>query len=357
MYSPLSVEYRRLGRSGLRISTPVLGCQSYGNPNWNSWVLPEEKAIPVLKATWDVGITTFDTANMYSNGASEKILGKFIKQNNIPRKNIVIIDKIRFLVDNDDMSTISSITKPGLRNERDYVNHDGLSRAGIFNQVKACLGRLDTDYIDILLLHAPDGETPFEETVRALNNLVRTGTARYIGASNVRAWQFAEMNAVAQNNGWTQFSCVQMEHSLLYRPEELELFVYCDYKGIGVLGHAALNNGLLARTYGSLSERVAALAGTPFELKLRESDVKIIGRIEEVAKKRGWSMAQVALAWSMSRVNSPMVGVNSVQRIHDNLIGGKVLTGEEIKYLEELLMLPYSAVTIPVRRASDEFGG
>ncbi|KAG6881881.1 hypothetical protein C0993_012564 [Termitomyces sp. T159_Od127] len=156
---------------------------------------------------------------MYSNGDSESIIGKFIVENQIPRHKLVLITKIRFLVDEEDPSTVTSFFKPGLKDTRDYVNQGGLSRNAIFNQVDASLRRLKTDYVDILMIHTFDLETPFEETMRALHDLVRSGKVRYLGASNVKAWQFAEMNSVAQLNGWTQFSCVELEHSLLYRTE------------------------------------------------------------------------------------------------------------------------------------------
>jgi len=332
----VNAEYRRLGKSGLRISVPVLGCMSYGDPKWNIWVLPEEKALPILKAAWDVGVTTLDTANMYSNGESERIIRKFISQYNIPRENLVVITKIRFLVDHEQMSTISSYMRPELGSTRDYVNQGGLSRAAIFNQAQASLQRLGMDYVDILIIHMFDADTPFEETMRALHDLVLSGKVRYIGASNVRAWQFIEMNNIAQLNGWTQFSCVQMEHSLLYRVEERELFAYCNYKGIGILAHSALMDGHLARPVGTETVRTKKYSGTRAEKKRRESDIQIIKRVEEIAEKHSWKMSQVALAWSASKVSSPLVGINSVERLHEALIAGKTLSEEENKYLEEL---------------------
>ncbi|RDB15357.1 Versiconal hemiacetal acetate reductase [Hypsizygus marmoreus] len=332
-------EYVRLGKSGLRISVPVLGCMSIGDPKWTTWSMPEEQSFPLLKTAWDAGITTWDTANMYSNGLSESIIGKFIKENDIPRNKLVLITKVRFLVDHENMSTITSYFRPELKDTRDYVNQGGLSRTAIFNQVDDCLQRLGTDYIDILMIHMFDPDTPYEETMCALHDLVQSGKVRYLGASNVRAWQFIEMNNVAQLNRWTQFSCVQMEHSLLYRAEELELFAYCNYKGIGVLAYSPLMDGHLARPIGSETPRTQRINGTFFEKKRRESDLKIINRLIEIAEKKGWKMSQVALAWSATKITSPVVGANTSERLLEAIVAGKKLTEEEIKYLEE----PYEA--------------
>ncbi|KAF5388331.1 hypothetical protein D9615_000800 [Tricholomella constricta] len=331
--------YARLGKTGLRVSAPILGCMSIGDPAWNPWVLSEDKAFPLLQAAWDAGITTWDTANMYSNGASESIIGKFVNQNNIPRNKLTIVSKIRFLVDHEEMSTVTSFGRPELKDSRDYVNQGGLSRAAIFNQVEDSLQRLQTDYLDVLLVHMTDLETPFEETMCALNDLVRSGKVRYIGASNARAWHFIEMNNVAERNGWTKFSCVQMEHSLLYRTEERELFSYCDYKGIGIMAYSPLMDGHLARPLGTESARTNSVKNSFFEKKRRDSDIAIINRVSEIAQKRSWKMSQVALAWSLAKGSNPVVGANTPERILESVTAGKTLTEEEIKYLEE----PYEA--------------
>lgn len=327
--------YNCLGKTGLRVSVPILGCMSIGDPAWNPSSMKEDQAFPLLQAAWDAGITTWDTANMYSNGLSEFIIGKFIKQNNITRNKLVIITKISFLVDHDNISTITSYFKPELKDTRDYVNHSGLSRAAIFNQVEDCLQRLRTDYIDILMIHMTDLATPFEETMCALHDLVKAGKVRYIGASNVRAWHFIEMNNVAQLNGWTQFSCVQMEHSLLYRTEELELFSYCNHKGIGIMAYSPLMEGHLARPIGTETTRTKSVSGTFFEKKRRDSDLKIINRVKEIAEKHSWRMSQVALIWSLTKISSPVVGANTPERLLETVVVGKNLTEDEIKYLEE----------------------
>ncbi|KAF9010358.1 Aldo/keto reductase [Hymenopellis radicata] len=324
--------YRRLGNSGLRVSIPILGCMSFGDPTWGKWVKGEEEAFALLKTAYDAGVTTWDTANMYSNGMSERLIGKFMQQFNIPRSNVTIATKVRFLVDHDDPTTITSFFRPELKDQRDYVNHSGLSRAAIFNQVADCLSRLKTDYIDILLIHASDDETPLEETMCALNDLVRSGKVRYLGASNTRAWRFIEMNNVAHARGWSTFACVQMEHSLLYRAEELELFAYCQYKGIGITSYSPLLDGNLARPLGTKTERTAV-----FPKELKASDIKIIERVIELAEKHSWKMSQVALTWSLTKISSPIVGANTPERLLEAVeIGTKSLPDEDIKYLEEL---------------------
>ncbi|KZV73288.1 Aldo/keto reductase [Peniophora sp. CONT] len=331
--STAKAEYRQLGKSGLRVSVPILGAMSFGSELWSSWILPEEKAFPILKAAWDSGINTIDTANMYSNGVSEQIIGSFIRKNNIPRKNIVLLTKIQFFPV-EDLSVNSSFV-PSLAQTREYVNQGGLSRTAIFNQTNDCLARLDTDYIDLLQIHAFDATTPIEETMKALHDLVSAGKVRYLGACNSKAWQLGEMNSIAERHGWTQFISVQIEHSLLFRPQEVEMLAYCMYKGIGVISYSPLLCGHLARPVGSKTDRSKALEGSFFERKLNESDEEIVKRVEQIAKKRAWKMSQVALAWSCTKVTSPIVGLNSIERVAESIIAGKTLDAAEIQTLEE----------------------
>ncbi|KAJ6579495.1 Aldo/keto reductase [Mycena vulgaris] len=332
----LQPQYRRLGQSGFRVSVPIIGGMSFGSPVWSPWVLPESESLPVLKAAWDHGINTIDCANMYSNGESEKIIGKFLKTYDIPRHNFVIMTKARYIVAHNDPAVMTGWWEAQLINKREYVNQCGLSRTALFNQVEASLKRLGTTYIDLLFIHRGDPNTPIEETMKALHDLVQSGKVRYIGASNVHLWEFAEMNNVADRHHWTTFSCVQVEHSLLYRPEETEMFVYCNSKGIGILAYSPLMDGYLARPVGTKTERRNALDGTILEKPRRDSDNEIIKRVEEIAKKRSWSMSQVALAWSLTKVTSPIVGMSSVERVTQAIIPAEEgLTPEEIKYLEE----------------------
>ncbi|KAJ7810313.1 Aldo/keto reductase [Mycena olivaceomarginata] len=349
----LQPQYRRLGQSGLRVSVPIIGGMSFGNPVWSPWILPESKALPILKAAWDCGINTIDTANMYSNGESEKIVGKFLKAYNIPRQNFVIVTKARFIVAHNDPSAMSGWGEPQLVNKLEYVNQGGLSRGALFNQVEASLERLDTTYIDVLIIHRGDQNTPVEETMKALHDLVQSGKVRYIGASNVHLWEFAEMNNVADKNHWTKFSCIQVEHSLLYRPE----VVSCSHPSEGcsfsfsrrrskcsrtATSKASassptppLMDGHLARPVDTKTERYNTFAGSPLDKPCRDSDKEIIKRVEEIAKTRGWTMSQVALSWSLTKVSSPIVGTSSVERVHQAIVPEEGLTAEEIKYLEE----------------------
>ncbi|KLO10730.1 Aldo/keto reductase, partial [Schizopora paradoxa] len=328
-----AVEYRRLGKSGLRVSVPILGAMSFGSDKWGPWVVNEDKAMPLLKAAWDRGVTTIDTANVYSNGESERIIGKFLKQYEIPRSKVNILTKCCGLVHPDP--GMQTHFHPNLRNERDFVNQSGLSRAAIFNAVDASLERLQTTYIDLLQIHRFDANTPIDETMKALHDLVESGKVRYIGASSMRAWQFAEMNQVAENNGWTKFVSMQNEYSLLYREEEREMIPYCLANGIGLIPWGPLAAGTLARPFGTETVRETSYKGTAFERRYDDADRQIVERVGEIAKKRGWTMGEVSLAWMMDTVSSPIVGVSSPQRLEQAIITGKTLTKEEKEYLEE----------------------
>ncbi|KAH7912768.1 NADP-dependent oxidoreductase domain-containing protein [Hygrophoropsis aurantiaca] len=328
-----TVEYRYLGKSGLKVSVPIVGAMSFGSSKWSPWVLDEDASIPILKAAWDLGINTIDTANVYSNGESEVLVAKFIKKYNIPRHQIVIASKCFGLVASDP--SIRTSVVPNLDKQREYINQSGLSRAAIFNAVDASLARLETPYLDLLQIHRFDAVTPPEETMKALHDLVQSGKVRYIGASSMRTWQFALLNEVAAKNGWTKFVSMQDEYSLLYREEEREMIAYCNYNGIGLIPWAPLHAGDLARPFGVETTRLASGRGTIFEKKYSEADKKIISRVEEIAKKRGWKMGQVALAWVGAKVASPIVGVNSIARLEESIVTGYELTPEEIAYLEE----------------------
>ncbi|KIK83374.1 hypothetical protein PAXRUDRAFT_832070 [Paxillus rubicundulus Ve08.2h10] len=338
-----NVEYRQLGKSGLRVSVPILGCMSFGSKEqWGPWILNEGESLQILKAAWDQGINTFDTANVYSNGESESILGNFIKKYNIPRSKVVIATKVFSLVSEDP--GVHTYLIPDLSKQQRYINQGGLSRAAIFNAVEGCLKRLDTPYIDLLQIHRFDPEVPPEETMRALHDIVQSGKARYIGASSMRCWQFALLNEVAEKHGWTKFVSMQDEHSLLYREEEREMHGYCKYNGIGIIPWSPLAAGALAHLPGVSTTRTQALENTPFKRVYSEADTTIVNRVNELAQKKGWKMSQVALAWSQTKVTSPIVGANSVARLQESIIKEFVLSPEEITYLEE----PYVAKAIHV---------
>ncbi|KAG2039326.1 NADP-dependent oxidoreductase domain-containing protein [Suillus americanus] len=327
------VQYRPLGKSGLKVSVPILGAMSFGTSKWASWVLDEEPSIEIMKAAWDIGINTIDTANIYSNGESERIIAKFIKKYNIPRPQIIIATKCNGLVANDP--SIQGYLMPDLEKQPEYVNQFGLSRAAIFNAVDVSLARLETPYIDLLQIHRFDPSVTPEETMKALHDLVQSGKVRYIGASSMRCWQFAMLNDVAARNGWTTFVSMQDEYSLLYREEEREMLAYCKHNGIGVIPWAPLSAGVLARPVGTETTRLNSTKGTIWEKKLSSADVTIVNRVEELAKKKNCKMSQIALAWVASKVSSPIVGISSVKRLQESIIEDIELTPEEIKDLEE----------------------
>lgn len=325
------VEYRQLGHSGLRISVPVLGAMSFGDPSWHSWVIDEKAALPLLKAAYDRGLNTWDTADIYSNGKSEEIIGKFMKEYNVPRHKLIIFTKCfahigeEYAYQND----------PEMPNTKDYVNHGGLSRQSIFRAVDASLKRLGTDYIDLYQIHRFDPSVPIEETMQALHDLVRIGKVRYIGASSMWATEFARMQGVAELKGFTKFVSMQNHYSLLYREEEREMNRFCNATGVGLIPWAPLCRGLLARPLDSAKTERAKTDNQ--ELGHTEVDKKIIGRVHELAEKKGWTMTAVTLAWSNKRCSSPIIGFSTVARIDEALDAkGKELTADEEKYLEEL---------------------
>ncbi|KAG5636385.1 hypothetical protein H0H81_008249 [Sphagnurus paluster] len=327
------VQYRQLGKSGLYVSVPIIGAMSFGSPQWEKWVLGEEESMKILQAAWEMGINTIDTANLYSNGESERIIGKWIEQNQIPRERLVIATKCNGLVGHTPSE--KTVFRPQLRTTRDYVNQSGLSRAAIFNAVDASLTRLKVSYVDLLQIYRFDPATPVEETMKALDDLVQSGKVRYIGASSMRTWQFALMNDVAEKKGWTKFVSMQNEYSLLYREEEREMNAYCNYHGIGLIPWAPLAGGFLARPLNTKTARSDSSKGTPLERRLSDADQVIIRRVEQVAAKKGVKMAQIAIAWVAARTASPIIGVSSVERLAEGMTTGIVLSEEETRFLEK----------------------
>ncbi|KAJ7476096.1 aryl-alcohol dehydrogenase [Mycena latifolia] len=356
------MEYVRLGKSGLKISKIVLGCMSYGNPNWmGNWVLQEEEASKHIKAAYDAGINAFDTANMYSNGLSEEVLGRAIKEHKLPRDEIVVMTKL--------FSPLSR--NPGeilfRRSDLDvtgYVNQYGLSRKHIFDSVKHSLRRLQLDYIDILQCHRFDPNTPIEETARqfhftvqcfhllptqmqALHDVVKAGYVRYIGMSSCYAWQFHAMQNYAIANNLTPFISMQNHYNMLYREEEREMMPTLKHFGVGAIPWSPLARGALTRP---LVKQDTTKRGTsdlmlPSTYTQSTANQTIVNRVEEVAKKRGISMAQVSVAWALSKevVSAPIVGTTSLANLADAIAAVHVkLTEEEIKYLEE----PYQPMAI-----------
>ncbi|KAK0343834.1 hypothetical protein LTR59_015942 [Friedmanniomyces endolithicus] len=336
-------KYVRLGRSGLHVSVPILGAMSFGHKDWQPWVVEEEEALGILKAAFDRGVNTWDTANVYSNGVSEEIIGKAIKKYDVPREKLVILTKCSSWV-GDSPGSKAYMYREKCGQSKDYVNQGGLSRKAILSAVEASLKRMGLDYIDVLQIHRYDPHTPVEETMATLHDLVRAGTVRYIGASSMWTYQFATMQFCAEKHGWTQFISMQNQYNLLYREEEREMNRYCSETGVGIIPWSPLCRGHLARPPSSSSSSTRSSAEEKLKAFLKagyaESDHTIIERVHEVAGRKGWKMSQVALAWLAPRVSSPIVGCSSVDRLDEALeTRDKQLTKEEEKYLEE----PYVA--------------
>lgn len=226
-------EYRQLGKSGLRVSVPIFGCMSFGDKRWQKWVIEEDEALPLLKAAYDRGLNSWDTANIYSNGVSEEIIGNAIKKYNIPRHKLVVMTKCCGTVREGNSPEVLALQD--IDKTVDYVNQKGLSRQGIFSAVEASLKRLQTPYIDLLQIHRFDKTVPVEETMKALHDLVQADKVRYIGASSMFAYQFATMQFTAEKNGWTKFVSMQNCYSLLYREEEREMNKFCNETGVGLI--------------------------------------------------------------------------------------------------------------------------
>ncbi|KAL4780080.1 NADP-dependent oxidoreductase domain-containing protein [Aspergillus varians] len=328
------MEYQRLGNSSLKISKVILGCMMFGNPSLQgvSWILPEEDALPLLKKAYDCGINTWDTANTYSNGLSEVIVGKALREYSIPREKVVIMSKVYYPV------LDSSSTRPNpITNDGPLVNQMGLSRKHIFEAVDASLRRLGTTYIDILQLHRVDETVRSnpEEVMKALHDLVQMGKVHYLGASSMHCWQLARLHYTAKINGWTGFTSMQNLYNLLYREEERDVNPFCDVEGIGLIPWSPLARGLLARPSNTQTDRStkdARIAG----LFTGDQDEKIIGKVQQLAEGKGCSMSAVAMAWLFHKGACPIVGLNSLERIEAATEAfGIELTREEIQVLEE----------------------
>ncbi|KAH8817052.1 NADP-dependent oxidoreductase domain-containing protein [Xylogone sp. PMI_703] len=333
----LPMQYTRLGSSGLKISKVILGAMSYGSKDWQKWVLEEEEALPLLKHAYDIGINTWDTADLYSNGRSEEIIGKALKTYDIPRENVVILTKCRYGISRPGESQLSVFATTV--NDGRMVNRVGLSRKHIFDAVQASVKRLGT-YIDLLQIQRLDPDVPAEEMMRALNDVVEQGLVRYLGASSMPAWEFQQLQNLAEKKGWHKFISMQNYYNLLYREEEREMLPYCRATGVGCIPWSPNARGVLARPWGSDSS--SSLRGSVDKMIDRlglqegEANKAIIDAVEEIAKARGVSMAVVAIAWCLSKqyVN-PIVGLSSKERIDEMATAVALkLTEEEIAKLE-----------------------
>jgi 1-deoxyxylulose-5-phosphate synthase len=315
------VEYVRLGATGLRVSRICLGMMSYGDPKWRQWVLDEAAAEPIVRRAADAGIIFFDTADVYSLGTSEEITGRLLRKTFGRREDYVLATKVR------------SPMGPG-------PNDRGLSRKHLLDAIDASLRRLDTDYVDLYQIHRWDDDTPIEETMEALHDIVRAGKARYLGASSMYAWQFAKAQHTAHLHGWTRFSSMQNHYNLLYREEEREMIPQCLDMGVGIIPWSPLARGLLAGTRTRAGERRTTRAATDAyaEELYGDADFDVVDRLVEVARERGLPPAQVALAWLLHKagVAAPIVGATKPAHLDDAVAAVDVsLSDKEIARLEE----------------------
>ncbi|MHA6912865.1 aldo/keto reductase [Ralstonia pseudosolanacearum] len=316
------MQYTRLGNTGLKISRLTLGCMSFGQPALQgTWTLTDEESQPLLKQAVELGINFWDTANIYGMGSSEEIIGRAMRKFS-RREDIVLATKLRFPMH----------AGPG---------GGGLSRKAVMEQIDASLKRLGTDYIDLYQIHRFDDETPVEETMEALHDVVKAGKARYIGASSMWAWQFSKMQYVAQLNGWTPFVSMQHQYNLVHREEEREMFGVIADQGVASLPWSPLAAGLVARPWGQTSttrgtENPATdQSGRPLYL---ESDKAIVDAVERIALARGVSMGTIAMAWLLNNplVTSPIVGATKPKHLTDAVAALEIkLTAEELAALEQ----------------------
>jgi aryl-alcohol dehydrogenase-like predicted oxidoreductase len=314
------MEYVRLGRTGLKVSRLCLGCMTYGEPLRGShpWTLPEQESRPLLRQAIEAGINFFDTANVYSDGTSEEILGRAIRDFS-RREEAVIATKVNGRMRKDP-------------------NGAGLSRKAIFTEIDASLQRLGTDYVDLYQIHRWDYQTPVEETLEALHDVVKAGKARYIGASSMFTYQFAKCLALAERNGWTRFVSMQNHYNLLYREEEREMLRLCKEEGIGVIPWSPLARGRLTRDFDAVTHRMETDDyGRQLHRHLGDADRKVIDAVAAVAAARGVPRAQVALSWvaHKSPVTAPIIGATKASQFDDAVAALSLkLTAEEVATLE-----------------------
>jgi 1-deoxyxylulose-5-phosphate synthase len=315
------MNYTRLGTTGLTVSRLCLGTMTYGSPDWHPWTLDEAASRPFIRRALERGINFFDTADMYSRGASEEVLGRALKD--FARRDQVIV--------------ATKVFHP----MGDGPNDKGLSRKHIFDAIDASLRRLGTEYVDLYQIHRFDYSTPIEETLDALNDVVRTGKVRYIGASSMYAWQFAKMLAASDAHGWARFVSMQNHYNLVYREEEREMMPLCREEGIGVIPYSPLARGFLAgdRKPGGGGDTVRANTDKlASRFYFADADFAIADRVGDAARRRGVSRMQVALAWMLSRpgVTSPIVGASKLSHLDEAVDSLEVqLTAEECANLEE----------------------
>ena len=316
------MQYTNLGKTGMKVSRLCLGMMSYGSKQWREWVLSEEDAKPFVKRALDAGINFFDTADVYSTGESERITGNIFKHFGVKRENIILATKV-----NGQMS--------------DDINDKGLSRKHILDSIDKSLQRLQMEYVDLYQIHRWDYETPIEETLEALNDVVRAGKARYIGASSMFAWQFSKAQHIAEKQGWTKFVSMQNHYNLVYREEEREMIPLCLDQGVGLIPWSPMARGFFAgdRKRGGGGDTVRANSD-PFgnSLYFREEDFTVADRAWEIAREHGVTGSQIALAWLLnkSHIASPILGATKMDHLEQAIIALDIKLSEaESKRLED----------------------
>jgi len=313
------MEYVRLGTTGLKVSRLCLGMMSYGDPAWRDWVLPLDAARPIVRRAYEAGINFFDTADMYSRGASEIVTGKLLAEL-APRRELVVATKV-FFPHGDD------------------PNARGLSRKHIFDAIDSSLERLGMDYVDLYQIHRFDDTTPIEETLGALDEVVRSGRARYVGASSMPAWRFAKALGISERRGWHRFVSMQDHYNLLYREEEREMLPLCREEGIGVIPWSPLARGLLARA-GRDDDATARAGSDDYTRHLYGDDearTEVLAAVADVARKLGVPAAQVAIAWLLHQpaITAPIVGATKLAHLEEVLGALDLrLDAEELERLE-----------------------
>ena len=315
------MQFLNLGRSGLKVSRICLGTMTYGSSQWRRWVLDEDDSRPFIQRALELGINFFDTADIYSSGQSEEILGRVLTES-ARRDEVVIATKVYFPMGNSP-------------------NQRGLSRVHILNAINASLRRLGMDYVDLYQIHRWDPETPIEETLEALHEVVKSGKARHIGASSMYAWQFAKSLYLADLHSWTRFISMQNHYNLVYREEEREMLPLCQAEGIGVIPWSPLARGFLignrSREGGGTTTR-AQVDDFAHNMYYQETDFEVVDRVIELAKKRGVVPAQIALAWLLHQpgITAPIIGASKMHHLEDAVAALEIkLSGEEQLYLDK----------------------